>query len=155
LINITTALRHQVVKSGMDSSGNAVSATEGLTTPLKTIVTSKLPLGPETVTLRDRLNMPEPIGNVGYHNALFAFGSEQLRVALLAGGNHAHCVKCPTCLSGNVRRASRATFYESCMRLFFLSPYRCRQCLFRFYAKTWVPANQYRLFGRVLASDGN
>jgi transposase-like protein len=61
-----------------------------------------------------------------------AFGSEELRVALLAGGERSHHVKCPKCLSDDVRRTGPATLYESCMRL-FVSPYRCRKCLSRFY----------------------
>ncbi len=40
---------------------------------------------------------------------------------------------CPRCTSRHIRRASRANFFEECIRLLGLAPFRCRSCRHRFY----------------------
>ena len=40
---------------------------------------------------------------------------------------------CPKCTSSNVRRASRSGMWEEFLRLFFISPFRCRACWHKFY----------------------
>jgi len=43
---------------------------------------------------------------------------------------------CPHCGWSNTRRSMRATLTDRFLRLFFLSPFRCRVCLKRFYSFT-------------------
>ena len=40
---------------------------------------------------------------------------------------------CPSCTSTNVRRAYRHGAWEQILRLFFVAPYRCRACRYKFY----------------------
>lgn len=40
---------------------------------------------------------------------------------------------CPKCTSIDVRRANRAGLKDTMLRLFFISPYRCRACRHKFY----------------------
>jgi hypothetical protein len=40
---------------------------------------------------------------------------------------------CPNCASTDVRRASRSGFYQAFLRLFFITPFRCRSCRHKFY----------------------
>jgi uncharacterized coiled-coil protein SlyX len=40
---------------------------------------------------------------------------------------------CPSCTSTDVRRASRKGLFEEFLRLFFISPFRCRSCRHKFY----------------------
>jgi hypothetical protein len=100
-------------------------------------------------------NMPAPIADVErWERASVDFGSEELRIALLAGGERAQHVKCPKCESDNVRRSSPASFYESYMRFFFMSPYRCRKCMSRFYAKNGSdPKQRFRRLPSVLRAS--
>jgi hypothetical protein len=41
---------------------------------------------------------------------------------------------CPKCGWTNTRRSSRTKLADRVLKLFFLSPYRCRTCLNRFYS---------------------
>ena len=84
------------------------------------------------IELPSVIDMPQPMGNLKHLNSeSLSFGAEELRVALLAGGKPASYVKCPNCLSSDVRRSTPATLREACMLL--RSPFRCRKCLSRFY----------------------
>jgi len=40
---------------------------------------------------------------------------------------------CPKCTSTNVRRSARSGMWEEFLRLFFISPFRCRACRHKFY----------------------
>ncbi len=42
-------------------------------------------------------------------------------------------VYCPKCTSKNVRRSARSGMWEEFLRLFFISPFRCRACRHKFY----------------------
>lgn len=40
---------------------------------------------------------------------------------------------CPKCTSTRIRKATRAGMFEEFLRLFFISPFRCRACRHKFY----------------------
>ena len=40
---------------------------------------------------------------------------------------------CPNCTSTDVRKASRRGLFEEFLRLFFITPFRCKSCLHKFY----------------------
>jgi len=40
---------------------------------------------------------------------------------------------CPRCMGRHIRRANRANFFEECLRLLGIAPFRCRSCRHKFY----------------------
>lgn len=55
-------------------------------------------------------------------------------------GNESAGQKCPHCSGTLVRKSHRAGLLErTLLRVFFLRPYRCRECYRRFYASTPAP----------------
>ena len=44
---------------------------------------------------------------------------------------------CPSCQSTEVRAATKVTFVDALVYLFFLRAFHCRSCFRRYYATSW------------------
>jgi hypothetical protein len=77
---------------------------------------------PMAATTREAEDQPEPAGGIS--------GPDEPSRSNVVEYPSLHC---PRCTSRHIRRASRTNFFEQCMRLLGMAPFRCRSCRHKFY----------------------